>query len=192
MFSFKSIALAAVAALGLASQAAAVGLNPANIGGERVWTEIEGDSSRIAGLFGVTNASVGDVIDLATVQGLQISGPAIANIYVGDPTNRPPAGFDGGFWVGSPQEFTLANDGIEIGALSNASSLFDSLWIEFVNFSGNAVFQNGAGTATFGLGLKSVFVDYEAPKPIPLPAALPLLAAGFGMLVLVRRRRATA
>lgn len=44
----------------------------------------------------------------------------------------------------------------------------------------------------FGGAVTTYNFEVDPPAPIPVPAALPLLASGFGLLALLRRRRAAA
>lgn len=188
----SKIAAATVAIVASATSALAVGLTPSNQGGQIVFTVL--DNGNTAGLFTITGASVGDTLTLAGVQALQVSGPSVLNILAGDPGALPPAGFQSGALVGSPAILSNVNGGVEIAALSSGSgSVFDALFLEFdatpMDFligGATAVFK---GTSTFAIGKNSVELDITPPAPIPVPAALPLLATALGGLAWMRRRR---
>lgn len=187
---FTRILAVAMTALGLAAGSAhAVGLEASNIGGNTVFAD-PGNGNVLA-LFGLKNASVGDTLDLAGVQDLQQSGPSILNIFAGDPSSLPPAGFRDGALVGSPALFSNVNDGVEVDALSSGGpvgSVFDALFLEFDPTLGTTlVFDNGGGgTSTFALSSKSEQIAFT---PIPVPAALPLMASGLAALGFLGRRR---
>jgi hypothetical protein len=73
---------------------------------------------------------------------------------------------------------TSASYNAALSTMSSTSLTFDASSISF-NFAGNI--GQGGGTAVFDIGVAAV----------PLPAALPLLAAGLGILGFAGRRRKT-
>jgi hypothetical protein len=198
---FRNMMLAAAAALTtvIASTASAatvrtIGLNPSG-GGAPVFAKIA-STNEVLALVNVIG-SEGTLVDLEAVNAAVSSSPLpVSNIYTAIPGG-------GASWAGTPPAFLNVSDGITIESISTTTTgpdrMFDALWLAFSdNFPiGNlnvVLFNNPAtmGTSTLALSLYNPKEALHVPAPVPVPAALPLLAGGLGMLALLRRRRATA
>lgn len=102
--------------------------------------------------------------------------------------------FLAGVWNGSLMSLNLSINGAFFGSFSRASAFYlsDS---ESISISGlladdtnTFVFARASGTSTFAISDVSVTYAEAPAAPIPLPAALPLLAAGLGMFAWMRRK----
>lgn len=193
-FSSNVFAVAlSVAGMFIATSASAIGVNPAGGGGQKwIYDLNNGNRLGLVGVQALSNASVG----LADLNGAVNAGTAL-NWYFADTQTTDygtPASFHGQ-WTGTPAEFTPFFD-TTIAVLSSGSfagnngKLFDALWVEWGG--GNLTFSNGTGgTNGFGAG-DAATLQGDPLAPVPVPAALPLLLAGLGALVAVKRRRKAA
>lgn len=180
----KAAAVAALAVATSGSIAAASGLGldlrPANPGGEIKTYELS--NGNYLGLWGISGGA-------GLLSGAQNTGDLIddfgtnKNSIVGFFYSTPPAP---GAWAGSPAEFDPFGATFEIATTNGTDKLFDSFWVEW---TGGNLF-NRAGNSN--MAASATLEGDPLAAQVPVPAALPLLAAALGGLGFASRRRKAA
>ena len=185
----KLLTAAAAAALSLAATASAQvngdpgidGINQAFPGGNADVRVLANGNFLV--LVGLEGADEGDILDLATVQGLaNTNANAIVGLRAGTMT---------GNLFGDPAIGTDISGGVAVDGLNRADgTVFDVAFLELLPNVTQLVFQSLSGTNTVAFDPEdAVFFDVA---PVPVPAALPLFAAGVAGGAWVRRRKAKA
>ncbi|RKF16183.1 hypothetical protein D6850_01035 [Roseovarius spongiae] len=149
---------------------------------------VAGTLSRIEFLLSVPDRSVETIDILSTVAGAPVGGT---------PANPTVVGTAGGVNVGGWASFDVLSMGISVAV---GDVLAFKIWNGYristdpIYFGAQTYFYNngvGGGYDWKTVDDNAIFRTYveDGTVPVPLPATLPLLVTGFGMLALWRRRQ---